>query len=792
MRYALRSLRRSPGFTLTAIATLAVGIGINVAVFTVMDDLLFKGFPLVKRNDRILYVTTNKGAVYYPDFEAWRSQARSFEDMGLVRGVFLTLEKRDGTAEPYFTSQVTADTFRLLGVEPLLGRTFRPSDMQPGAAPVVILRYDLWARRFGKDPGVVGRSLDLNGVPTTVIGVMPRGFSFPQDQSLWMPLVPTPAALQRATFYAPYAFGRLKDGATIEGARAELKAIGLRLAADHPATNVGLVPKLDTYRDFFVGAHAAILYETLWAAVLFVLLIVCANVANLVLCRGLDRSRELSVRTALGAVRWRIVRQLFAESALLSAAGGLLGLWLARTAIRIYALVRVSSDTQVFGYAMDYGVYGYLVAACTITGLLFGLAPALRLSRTEPQTALRSMGRGSTAARRRLPMLLVGAEAALAVVLLAGGGVMFRSFLNVYTANVGINPGDVLTTSLYVPPRGYPTAESQISFYTRLQARLAALPGMDSVALASVAATESTRSSPYEPADAPAANEGDRRSVATVVVTPGYFESLGAAVVAGRDFASFDRASALPVALVNRQFARVNWPGQNALGKRLRLSGGQGPVPWLTVVGVVSNVVQNDPNRQTFPPMVYLPFLQRPQANMFVFARTRVSPGRLAGAVRREVHALDPALPVPVLMPLTERLERSSAFKRNMATLFVGFAVIALLLACGGLYAVIARSLSQRRREIGVRVALGATRLDVLAMAARQGLAPLTWGLGVGLLACFALNRVLQGELVGVSPVDPLTLVVACAALLGFGTLGCLIPGRRAARLDPALALRHE
>ena len=647
------------------------------------------------------------------------------------------------------------------------------------------------------DTAIVGRSLRLNGIPTTVIGVMQRGFSFPDDQHLWTPLIPTQAALKRDTFYARYAFGRMAGGATIQGARAEMETIGSRLATAHPRSNRGVVPLVRNFDEWFIGANATMLYKAMWGAVGFVLLIACANLANLLLGRAAGRSREISVRIALGAGRWRIIRQLLIESLMLSGLGGVFGWWIAKIGVRVYALAQISGNTtRVLSYTMDYPVLAYLIAISIGTGILVGFAAASRLTKLDVNGMLKDGSRGVAGERRgrRLSSVLVGGEVALAVVLLTGAGVMIRSFVNVYTADMGVSTGNILTTSLYISPDDYPTVEARISFYDRLKARLEALPGVESAATASVPPTEDAGLAPYELAGATPAVDESRPTVPALIVSPDYFRTLGAAIRFGREFNDFDQASAPPVVIVNQRFANGNWPGENPVGKRLRLFREGRPEAWLTVVGVASNIVQNDATRQDFEPLAYLPYRQRPQpqGNMFVFARTRVPPESLAAALRREVNALDPALPVPVLMPLAERLHQASAFQRNVSVLFLIFAVIALLLASVGLYAVIAHSVSRRTQEIGIRMAMGATARDIRRLILQQGMLPLLIGLIIGLAGSLAVNRLLKAELVQVSPTDPITLIIASAALILAAMLGCLIPARRAMRVDPIAALRHE
>ena len=799
IRYAFRTLTKSLGFTAVAVMMLAIGIGINGAVFTIANAVLFKGFPLVHENDRILYITTNKGGVDYADFEEWRTQSKTFSGMAIARGVFSILDSPGGSPETYYTKQVTPNAFQVLGAKPILGRDFTPSDATPGAEPTVILRYNLWEQRFGKDPAIIGETVRLNGMRTTVIGVMPLGFSFPEDQNLWVPLIPPPGALTRGTFGAQYVFGRMADDANVRSARAELETIGRRLASAYPRTNQNVVPVVKDFNEFFIGKNALTIWKALWGAVGFVLLIVCANLANLLLARAAGKSREISVRMALGAGRWRIVRQSLIESLALSGLGGLAGWWIAQWSVRIYALAAdgkfaaISSTGNVLDYSVDLRIVAYLIAISIGTGILFGLAPALRLSKLDINATLKDGGRGATRGIRgkHLSGLLVIGQMALAVMLLAGAGVMIRSFLKVFTADMGVDTRHVLTMDLYSPPERFASLEARISFYRDIGAHLQALPGVESVGFGNVPTYPIPRSA-YELADAPIVDENSRPTVAEIVISAGYFRTLRARIISGREFSDFDGASSPAVAIVNQQFANRNWPGEVPLGKRLRLfASWEKSAPWVTVVGVVSNIVQNDATRQTFEPLVYLPDGQHGGAEQ-VFVRTSIAPALLADAFRRQVYAIAPDLPTP-LWPLEELLDRGLAFQqRNISALFLTFAAIALLLASIGLYTVIAHSVTQRTQEIGVRIAIGGTPNDILKLVCRQGMLPLAIGLTVGLAASFAVNRLLQSMLVQVSPADPITLVVASAVLILAGTLGCLIPARRAMRVDPVVALRHD
>ncbi len=794
--HALGGMRRSPVFTVVAVLTLALGIGVNAAVFTVMNAVLFKGFPFVERNDRILYITNSQGCcVSWPDFQDWRAQAKSFQGMGLVHGVGIVLNDNNGFAERYDATEVSANTFGLIGQRPIRGRDFAPSDEVPGAAPVVILTYAFWERRYAKDPSIIGRTVRMNGVPTTVVGVMAQGFSFPQKQDLWMPLTLTSQVQKRENREAWFAFGRLADGVTIQSARVEMATIARRLAVAYPLTNQDVPTLVQSFHEFFLGPNAGTIYGSLWGAVGFVLLIACANLANLLLARAVGRSREISVRIALGAGRWRITRQLLIESVILSSLGGFFGWWTAKWSVRAWELVMANrSSWMIVDYTMDYRVLWYLIVISIGTGVLFGLAPALRLSKIKVNETLKDGDRGATGGGRgkHLSAVLVVAEMALAVVLLAGAGVMIRSFLKVYTADLGVKTSNVLITSLGLPPLRYPRAQQQIAFYDRLQKRLQAIPGVESITLADRPLMWSPTRFPYELAGDPPVDARRRPKIPAMTIGPGYFKTLGAAILSGRDFTEADGPSKVPVVIVNQWFANKHWPGQNPLGQRLRIFDGNTPEAWLTVVGLASNIAQNDPLRQEMNLLIYVPYLQKPTGSMWFVARTSVPPASLATAFRREVQAIDADLPVNGPLTLAKRVELASLSNGLYATLFLIFAAIALLLASVGLYAVISYSVSRRTPEIGIRMALGATARDILNLVFRQGMLPVGIGLTIGLAASFAVNPVLQSELVQVSPNDPVTLAVVSTVLILSAMLGCLIPARRAMRVDPAVALRHE
>ncbi len=794
IRLGFRTLIKNPGFTAVAVTMLALGIGVNATVFTVTNAVLFKGFPLVYRNDRLLYISNGGCCISYPDFEDIRAQAKSFEGMAVVHGVSKVVSDPNGFPQNIDVTEVSADTFKLTGQRPIMGRDFAPSDEIFGAAPVAMLNYGFWERRYGGDRAIIGRTIRMNGAATTVIGVMPQGFSFPQKADMWVPLVQTARVKNRENTDTWFAFGRVAEGVTLQSARTEVETIIKRLESAYPITDQRFHLVVQKFHEFFIGPNATVLYGSMWGAVSFVLLIACANLANLLLGRSMGRSREIAVRIALGAGRWRIVRQLLIESVMLSGLGGFLGGWIAKWGVRSYQLAMArKASWLIVDYTMDHSVLWYLIAISFGTGILFGLAPALRLSKLDVNAALKDGGRGAAGPGRgkHLSAVLVTGEMALALVLLSGAGVMIRSFLKIHSADMGVNTTDIMVGSMDLPAARYPRAEDRISFYARLTTRLEAMPGVESVAMSENLPSWGSSKRPYELAGAPSAGGQRRPKLSALKISPAYFRTLGARLLSGRDFNDADVASTIPVAIVNQLFASRFWPGEDPLGKRLRLFDDETPGPWLTVVGVVSNIMQNDQTQQRFDPLVYLPYRQKPGGGMWVYLRAGIPPGGLATVFRQEVQALDPDLPMYGPFALAEHLE-SYWDSRFYGTLFLIFAAIALLLASIGLYTVVANSVSRRTQEIGVRMAVGATASDILQLVFRQGMLPLGVGLAIGLAASLAVNRVLKAELIQVSPADPIALAVASAVLILSATLGCWIPARRAMRVDPVVALRYE
>ncbi len=784
-------MRRARTATIVAVATLAIAIGVNGAVFTVTNAVLFKGFAGVFQNDRLLYISNGGCCVSYPDFEDYRAEATSFQSMGIVHGIRSLYADTIGGAENIQTNENSADVFRIVGQQPMIGREFAAADEVDGAPAVGILNYQFWERRYGKDPSVIGRVVKKNGAPMTIIGVMPQGFSFPQNVELWVPLVKTPRVMERGRRETWCVVARLADGATVDNARAEIEGIAKQLALQYPETNADFRPVVARFHEFFIGPNATLIYGSMWAAVGFVLLIACANLANFLLARAIDRARDVSICVALGADRRRILQRVLVESLMLSSAGGVIGWWVAKWAVSAYALgMAAKSSWLVIDYTMDQRVLWYQIAISAGTGLLFGLVPALRLSRLDVNPALKDGARGATHSRRgHLSALLVTLEMALAFVLLSGAGVMIRSYMKVHTADMGVDLTNVLGSAFSLAPERYPRPEDRILFIDRLFARLEALPGVQSVATTSGLPSFGSARVTYEVPGAPSSSA--KQTLSTLEISPAYFRTFGVPLLSGRAFAAADTPLSTPVVIVNQLFARQFWPGEDPIGKRLRAVEGTTPGPWLTVVGVAANVVQNDQSRQRIDPVLYLPYRQHAGTGSYVALRTTAASAGLATALRREVQALDPDLPLDEPMPIADRLE-TFWDTRFYGALFLAFAGIALLLASIGLYTVVAHSVGQRTQEIGVRMAMGAKTRDIATLVCRQGLLPCCVGLCIGLAASIAVNRVLASMLVQVSVYDPLSLTVAAAALVGAALLGCLVPTYRAMRLSPIVALRHD
>jgi len=803
LRFGLRTLSKNPGFTAVAITALALGIGVNATVFSLANAVLFKNLPFAN-SDHVLYIVSTNStkphwwpAFSYPDYLELRAQLKSFDAVGASTQVSANISDHTASPEGYNGARISANTFSLIGQKPVAGRDFVPADEQPGAAPVAILSYKVWENRYGKDLSVVGRTVRIDEEPTTIIGVMPARLDFPRETEVWKPLILKDEYMKRENRRFTL-YGHVASPSILKPASAEVSTIMQRLAAAYPITNKNIGGQVIDYNDYFGGAgdgEIKIIFTAMLGAVGFVLLIACANVANLQLGRAVSRMREISIRVALGAGRWRIIRQLLVESLILSVAGGLIGWMIAIWGIRTFDnAVIPNGKPQSLDFSMDVRALIYLGVISIGTGLLFGLAPALRLSRLDVNTALKDGGRGSSGGGRGkyLSGLLVVVEMALAVVLLAGAGLMIRSFLNAYRSDLGFRNDNILTMWIQLPNANYLNPDRQLAFFDRLKTRIDALPGVEIATVTSNMPLTGSWDFPYEIEGEPQPDARRRPQVDAVITTPDYFRVMGDQILAGRDFTPADGLPSSLTVLVNRQFAKSVFRDENPLGRRLRIYKKDIAQPWLTVVGVVPNLPYNNQSRAKRDPTIYIPYRLETTSSMSIAARTSVPPSTLKQAFRREVQAIDDGLPVQNLRTMDEQLEQRNWPYRVFGSLFAIFAVIALALASVGLYAVIAHSVSQRTQEIGVRMALGATSSNVMRLVFSQGMTQLAIGLVIGIAAALGVTKVLNSLLVDVSPSDPLTFVVTALVLTVAAAGGCLIPARRAMRVDPIEALRHE
>jgi predicted permease len=799
VKFGVRLLAKDRGLTAVAVLALALGIGANTTIFTLVNAVLFRGLPF-DPDHRILYLSASNPSrnvrfldLSYPEFQDWRAESKRFEGLAGMSGFTLNLSDRESPPERYNGLRITPNSFSLIRQAPILGRDFLPEDEKPGAASVVILGHGIWQNRYGGRPDILGRTVRLNDAPAEIIGVMPQGFRFPVNADLWVPLVPEGNWTKR-DFRAMWAFGKLADAATLEEARSELSTIARRLEAEYKSTNEGVVPVVMPYNDRFNGGEIRTVFLALLGAVGFVLLIACANVANLLLARSFSRTREVSIRMALGASRWRVVRQLLVESVLLGVLGGVAGLLVAIWGVRMFELAVADVNKPYWiVFTMDYKVFGYLAAICLGTGVLFGLVPALQASKADFHDALKEGGRTASGGKRArwLAGGLVVVELALAVVLLVGAGLMIRSFLNLYGMQTVEGSDQILTMRLNLVNVKYPKPEDRLGFYERLLPRLAGVPGVGAAGVTTDLPLAGAADRPVEIEGAPPVEPAQRPVVRSVIISPDYLRVVGAQVLRGRAFDETDGTPGKRTVIVTQRFAERFWSKEDPRGKRLRFYRREQAQDWLTVVGVSSNIRQNSPMRPE-DPVLFLPYRQEPAGDLAIAVRTGMPAGTIAAAIRREVQALDEDLPVYQVRTLTQVFAAQRWPFRVFGSLFAVFAWIALGLSSVGIYAVMAYAVGQRTQEIGVRMALGASAGSIARLVMRGGF----WQLGIGLLlgvaGALGLSRVLATLLVEVQPTDPVTFVAICALLLASGLLACWIPARRAMRVEPVVALRYE
>ncbi|HEV2196204.1 MAG TPA: ABC transporter permease [Candidatus Acidoferrum sp.] len=801
LRFAFRMLRKSPGFTAVAVLTLALGIGANISIFSVVYAVLLKALPY-PQPDRLAMVYENVNLPSYQNsrnevtpgnFSDWTNQNAVFENLAAYRNRSFNLT---GSGEPLRIEGelVSANFFTTLQIVPELGRGFAPEEDLPGASHVVVMSNGLWKGRFGSDPQILGQKLLLDGESYAIIGVAPPGFHFPDpDDQLWAPLALSPAERDNRGSHYLEVFARLKPGVTLQQAQTKMSVIAKRLTQLYPQSNAGQTVNLVPLEEDLAGPVRPTLF-VLWGAVGLVLLIVCANVANLLLARASARHREIAVRLALGASRLRLFRQLLTESTLLALFGCVLGLLLARWGVGALKILAASRLPRTDEFSINSLVLIFSVGIAIFAGLFAGLAPALQTDRRNVHDTLKAGARESAAGSRlRIRNLLVIAETALGVIVVIGAGLLLRSFLRIEQAPLGFQPQGVL--SFRAIPRGqkYSTVSQRAAFYRQALERIDALPGANSAAAVTfIPLTFARGSKGFTIEGRPPIAPGQIPMAGYDVVTPGYFATMGIPLREGRDFSWNDTPETQLVILINEAMAKTYWPNEDPLGKRIRQ--GNSDDPWLTVAGVVGDIREFDP--LTPPrPTIYFPITQFPDSGGILrdwVVRTAREPLEVAASVRSAIWSVDKDLAVTRVRTMEEVRSLSIASQRLNLLLFTLFAAMALVLATVGTYGVMAYSVAQRTREIGIRVALGATRADVFRTVLAQGFRLAALGLLVGIAAALALTRLMTSMIYGISSTDAATFITVALLLAFVALAACYIPARRAMRVDPMVALRYE
>jgi predicted permease len=802
IRYGCRMLLKNPGFAATAVIALALGIGANTAIFSVVSAVLLRPLPY-KDADRLVMVWASKPQqpesdilpVSPPDYTDWKNQSHVFEDMGMSSDSIYSLTGA-GDPQQIVGYRFSSNFFDVMGVKPLMGRTFTPEEETPGHNNVVILSYRLWQRVFGGDADILGKPIVLSGDPYTVVGVMPSAFQHPQMVELWTPLAIRPATMANRNATILRIVARLKPGVSVKQAQAELNSIALENERLHPETNTGLGVKVVGLRESYTGDIRPALLVLL-AAVGFVLLIACANVANLLLVRASSRQKEISIRVALGASRMRLVRQMLTESLLLSAAGGALGLAFTFAAVKPLAAIFPNNIANlnipiVEKIPVDTKVLAFALAVSFLTGLVFGIVPSLKSARPDLNEGLKESGRSATASRgRRFRGVMAISEIALALVLLVGAGLMIRSFARLQTGKLGFDPQNVLSLEALLPQNKYGTPEKRQAFVEQALQRLEALPGVRSAGATNflplsgfwgtVTFTVEGRPLPA-PGEEP---EADNR-----VATPRYFQTMSIPVLKGREFTEQDNDKAPDVAIINETLARRLWPEGNAVGSRINTGDASHP-NWCEIVGIAGDVKSFGLEKETHSD-VYAPYYQNRFSLLAFVVRTAGDPMSLISAAKSEIWSVDKDQPVFKVVSMSQLAAESLSLRRISMLLLAIFAGLALLLAALGIYGVMAYSVTQRTHEIGIRLALGAARGDVMRLVLKEGAALTGIGLGSGLIAAFLLTRLMASVLYQVSATDTGTYLVISLVLAAIALFACYVPARRAMRVDPMVALRYE
>jgi predicted permease len=806
VRFAARLLIKDRWFTLAAATALALGIGANAAVFTFVNAVLVRGLPF-HEPDRImaLWSEDDRGRQLNTselDYEDWRAEARSFSELAATLGSTINVSDNGRAPERVQGAYVTGNLFRMIGQAPVIGRDFTEADDQPGAEPVTIIGHAVWQNRYDSDPTVLGRTLKANSKPVTIIGVMPPDMRFPNNVDIWVPraLLPPESLTGLRDNRNLQVIGRLADGVSVEQARVELRSIGQRLSQAYPATNENVTPSLASFSERANGGEIPLVFLSLQGAVAFVLLIACANVANLLLARSARRSQEISVRAALGASRWRVVRQLLVESVMLASLGGVAGFGLAVAGVRWFdAATQNVGKPYWMEFTMDGIVFAFVAAVCLITGVVFGLAPALHVSKTDVNEVLKEGGRGGTggARARRWTRTLIIAELALTLVLLAGAGFMMRSFLTLYQLDLGVDTSRLLTMQVYLPLTKYPEIEPRTELFRQFEERLRGISAIEASAMTTATPLGGGARRPLAIDGSPVEVGVEPPTVTSLSVGDDYFDTLDLQLLRGREFTSNDGRPGQQSAIVNQRFVAMHFADEDPVGRRIRFHDPNGapdadPPPWQTIIGVAPNIRQTALQEPETDPVVYVPHRTESPRSGVLLVRSMGDPGDVTALVRDTMRVIEPDLPVFNIQTLDELLAQQRWVFQVFGSMFATFALIALLLSAVGLYAVTAYSVTQRTQEIGLRVALGAQPGQVQWLILRLALGQLAIGLVIGVAGALGVGQLLQSLLVQTSPTDPATLLSIVTILLSVAVMACFWPARRAARLDPMVALRYD
>ena len=800
LRDAARMLRRSPGLTLIAGFALTMGIGLTVTIFSLVYAVILRGLPFEDAG-RIMYLQRThlergiaEMEVSIHDFQDWRTQQRAFDDLGAFYTRTMNIS---GTEKPerFRGAFVTANTFDILRVRPFLGRTFRAGEDLPGTPPVALIGHRIWRERYGADSTLLGRTIRVNGEPVTVVGVLPERVAFPFEQEVWLPMRLDPLAVPRGTGTTVQVFGRLKPGISVDEANAQINAIARRIELEHRETNEGIGATVQPFVRAVLPDEGVALLYTMLGAVILVLIVACANVANVLLSRAAARSREVAIRSALGASRLRVAGQFLTEALVLAIVGAVLGTGLAWLGVRMLDdAVRREGIPFWVVIELDTGALLFVLATTVVTTIVVGLLPALQASRADVAEVLKDDSRGSSSFRiGRMSRAIVVLEIALSCGLLVGAGLMIKSVAKLQTVDFGFETSGVLTGRVALPENGYGDGPSRLRLFEQLHTRLTAMPGVEAASLGTVipAAIPAPRERLALEGHA-YASERDQPQTGLAVIAPDYFEAVGVELRRGRDFTTQDRDGMLPVAIVNESFARRFLADRDPVGEQIRVAGGAGaPESWRTIVGIAPDLYVSGPGNRE-PDAVYIPMAQAPQRLMSVVVRTRGDPLALTAAVRQAVTTLDADLPIYNVSSLAVAIEDQTWFYNLFGGVFMIFGFVGLFLACVGLYGVMAFAVGRRTREMGIRMALGAQARHVLLLIMRQGFAQIAIGLALGLALAAGVSQFMGMLLFQVNPRDPVVFGGVVLTLFLTGAAACFIPAHRATRVDPLIALRSE